>query len=142
MKIQRMCIFPHSVEMFFFYTWWKCFFSTLGGNGSNFCQEVSVRPQKVQELHSPDHRNLAFHLWDSNLILTTLSDFFLSKEDISKHTQTTFQPKAESNMKQKMVLQLSVCIMWIYLEQRCSLFDLVLGFLALRTRVGSSRKQV
>ena len=83
----------------FFYTWWKCFFSTLGGNGSNFCQEVSVRPQKVQELHSPNHRNLTFHLWDSNLIRTTLSDFFLSKEGISKHTQTTFQPEAESNMK-------------------------------------------
>ena len=65
MKIERMCIFPHSVEMFFF-TLGGNFFSTLGGNGSNFCQEVSVRPQKVQELHSPDHSNLTFHLWDSN----------------------------------------------------------------------------
>ena len=82
-----------------FFTLGGNFFSTLGGNGSNFCQEVSVRPQKVQELHSPNHRNLTFHLWDSNLIRTTLSDFFLSKEGISKHTQTTFQPEAESNMK-------------------------------------------
>ena len=100
-----MCIFPHLVEFFthsvemFFPTIGGNVFSTLGGNGSNFCQEVSVRPQKVQELHSPNHRNLTFHLWDSYLIRTTLSDFFLSKEGISKHTQTTFQPEAESNMK-------------------------------------------
>ena len=140
MKIQRMCIFPHSVEMFFF---------TLGGNVffPHLVEMVQIFAKKSVCDHKRFKNYIVLTTASSRficgiLIITTLSDFFLCKEGISKHTKTTFQPEAESNMKQKMVLQLSVCIMWIYLEQRCSLFDLVLGFLALRTRVGSSRKQV